>query len=69
MMNGVPYILYNDTYYKELNSNADFFNTDEEALMLLNMYLDTDIRNVRARESLEYLHNNLIYKRQDDCNE
>ena len=62
MMNGVPYILYNDTYYKELNSNADFFTTDEEALILLNVYLDTEDRNIRANESLEHLHNNLIYK-------
>ena len=62
MMNGVPYIMYNDTYYKELNSNADFFTTDDEALILLNVYLDTEVRNVRANESLEHLHNNLIYK-------
>jgi len=71
MMNGVPYIMYNDTYYKELNPNADFFTTDEEALVLLNDYLDTEIllgtsllsfRSIRAKEALEYLHNNLIYK-------
>jgi hypothetical protein len=62
MMNGVPYIMYNDTYYKELNSNADFFNNDDEALILLNMYLDTPIRNTRAKESLNHLNKNLIYK-------
>ena len=62
MMNGVPYIMYNDTYYKELNPNADFFTTDDEALKLFNDYLDTDIRNVKAKESLEHLHKNLIYK-------
>jgi len=61
-MNGVPYIMYNDTYYKELNPNADFFTTDDEALKLFNDYLDTDIRNVKAKESLEHLHKNLIYK-------
>jgi dsDNA-binding SOS-regulon protein len=61
-MNGVPYIMYNDTYYKELNSNADFFNNDDEALILLNMYLDTPIRNTRAKESLNHLNKNLIYK-------
>jgi hypothetical protein len=62
MMNGVPYIMYRAPYNKELNSNADCFTTDDEALILLNMYLDTPVRNVRARESLEHLHNNLIYK-------
>ena len=63
MMNGVPYIMYNDTYYKELNPNADFFTTDDDALKLFNDYLDdTDIRNARAKESLEHLHKNLIYK-------
>ncbi len=54
--------MYNDTYYKELNSNADFFNNDDEALILLNMYLDTPIRNTRAKESLNHLNKNLIYK-------
>jgi dsDNA-binding SOS-regulon protein len=54
--------MYNDTYYKELNPNADFFTTDDEALKLFNDYLDTDIRNVKAKESLEHLHKNLIYK-------
>ena len=63
MMNGVPYIMYNDTYYKELNPSADFFTTDDDALKLFNDYLDDpDIRNVKAKESLEHLHKNLIYK-------
>ena len=62
MMNGVPYVMYNDTYYKELNPNADFFTTDEEALTLLNSYLDTEVRNIQAQKSLDYLRNNLIYK-------
>ena len=61
MMNGVPYIMYNDTYYKELNSSADFFTTDEEALTLLNSYLDTEVRNIQAQKSVDYLRKNLIY--------
>ena len=61
MMNGVPYVMYNDTYYKELNSNADFFTTDEEALTLLNSYLDTEVRNIQAQKSVDYLRKNLIY--------
>jgi len=61
MMNGVPYVMYNDTYYKELNSSADFFTTDEEALTLLNSYLDTEVRNIQAQKSVDYLRKNLIY--------
>ena len=62
MMNGVPYIMYNDTYYKELNSSADFFTNDKEALTLLNSYLDTEVRNVKAQKALDHMKNNLIYK-------
>ena len=61
-MNGVPYIMFNDTYYKELNPTADFFNTDEEALELLNSYLDTDKRNLQANKSLDYVRKHLVYK-------
>ena len=35
LMNGLPYIMYDDTYYKELNPTADFFTTDDDALLLL----------------------------------
>ena len=62
MMNGCPYIMYNDTYYHELNPNADFFKTDDEALLLLNSYLDTDIRNKQARKALDHVKSVLIYK-------
>ena len=62
LMLGVPFIMYNDTYYHELNSNADFFKTDEEALSLLNSYLDTDIRNKQARKSLDHMRTSLVYK-------
>ena len=62
MMNGCPYIMYNDTYYHELNPNADFFKTDDEALLLLNSYLDTDIRNKQARKALDHIKSVLIYK-------
>ena len=62
MMNGVPYIMYNGDYYKELYSDADFFTTDEEALKLLNSYLDTEVRNEQAKKALNHVKNNLIYK-------
>ena len=62
MMNGVPYIMYDDTYYHELNSNADLFKTDEEALSLLNSYLDTDVRNKQAKRALDHMRTSLVYK-------
>ena len=62
LMNGVPYIMYDDTYYEELNPTADFFTTDEEALTLLNSYLDTDVRNKQANKSLSYIKERLVYK-------
>ena len=37
MMNGVPYIMYDDTYYKELNEMGDFFKDDYTALLLLSL--------------------------------
>tara|TARA_B100001248_G_scaffold260981_1_gene250760 strand:- start:114 stop:1448 length:1335 start_codon:yes stop_codon:yes gene_type:complete len=63
MMNGVPYIMYNDTYYKELNPSADFFDTDDDSIKLLNSYLDElHIRNNKATMALSHIKHNLIYK-------
>jgi glycosyltransferase involved in cell wall biosynthesis len=63
MMNGVPYIMFDDTYYHELYSDADFFKSDQEALGLLNKYLDDKTyRNKRARDYLRHTKKNLIYK-------
>jgi hypothetical protein len=65
IMNGTPYIMYDAPYYKELNPTADFFKTNEEAIKLLNLYLnDTVYRNNIAGIGLNHLKNNLIY--QDD---
>ena len=63
MMNGVPYIMYDDTYYHELNAKGDFFKNDDEALMLMNTYLDNpDFRNEQAEQALDCIRENLIYK-------
>ena len=63
MMNGVPYIMYNDTYYHELNQMGDFFDNDHDATMLLNTYLDDpQYRNEQAKKSLDWTINKLIYK-------
>ena len=62
MMNGVPYIMFNDTYYEELYSGADFFAKNDDAVALLNRYLgDTKYRNQKARETLSHCKKNLIY--------
>jgi len=63
MMNGVPYIMYNEDYYKELYNDADFFSTDTQAISLLNKYLNnTEYRNDQAKKSLNHIMNNLVYK-------
>ena len=61
-MIGVPYVMYDASYYHELNPTADFFTTDDEALSLLNLYLDGEIRNTQATKSLNYVRKNLIYR-------
>jgi hypothetical protein len=63
MMNGVPYIMYNDTYYKELHPQGEFFDNDHDAVMLLNTYLDDPkYRNEEADRALDCIRSSLIYK-------
>jgi glycosyltransferase involved in cell wall biosynthesis len=63
MMNGVPYIMFDDTYYQELNAKGDFFENDHDAVMLLNTYLDDpQFRNEQAEQALDCIRENLIYK-------
>ena len=63
MMNGVPYIMYNDTYYKELHPQGEFFDNDHDAVMLLNTYLnDPQYRNEEADRALDCIRSSLIYK-------
>ena len=63
LMNGVPYIMFNELYYNELQSSADVFDTDEEILTLLNKYLDDDdYRNTKSDEAVMHIKENLIYK-------
>lgn len=61
LMNGCPFIQYNEGYYQELNPSADFFNNNKEAVQLLEKYLDNEsYRNIRAKEALNHAHE-LIY--------
>ena len=63
IMNGTPYIMYDAPYYTELNPTADFFKTNEEAIKLLNSYLDDHYqRNEQAIIGLKHLRENLIYQ-------
>jgi len=62
IMNGCPFIMWDDTYYKELNPVADFFSDYPQAIELLQKYLDDeDYRNEKSRQSQEHMKNNLIY--------
>jgi len=62
MMNGVPYIMYDDTYYKELYPHGDFFKNDHEALTMLNTYLDDPkYRNEEAQKALDYMSSSMVY--------
>jgi len=63
MMNGCPFVFYDDTYYHELMQTADFFKDDHEALMLMNTYLDDpQFRNEQAERALDWMREKLIYK-------
>ena len=63
MMNGLPYIMYDGTYYHELNASGDFFKDDHEALLLMNTYLDDPkYRNEQAEQAIDCIRENLIYK-------
>ena len=63
MMNGCPYIMYDGEYYHELFDGADFFTTDQEALDLLNIYLDEpEHRMKKSYDAINHLRLNLLYK-------
>lgn len=61
LLNGVPYIMYDADYYRELNPNADFYRNQTGLLELANLYLDDDdYRNTKVHESLKTVFNTLI---------
>ena len=63
IMKGTPFIMYDAPYYKELNPTGDFFKNNDDAIKLLNLYLnDTVHRNNIAGIGLNHLKNNLIYE-------
>ena len=63
MMSGVPYIMYNDTYYEELQPQGEFFDNDHDAVMLLNTYLDDrQYRDEMGLSAVIHIADNLVYK-------
>lgn len=60
---GVPYVMFDAPYYKELNDGADFYKNRKELVGLLNKYLnEPSYRNQMAEQTIE----NLILNRNVD---
>ena len=71
MMNGVPYIMYDDTYYHELWPEADVFKDHQpDTLQLLNRYLDSkEYRDDMGLKAVTHIADELVYKNEiDDMN-
>ena len=50
---GIPYIVYDESYYKEYNNAGDYFKTRKQLLLLLNTYLDnSNYRNEMASKAI-----------------
>ena len=63
MRNGVPYIMYDGEYYRELWNEGHFVSTDDETIDAFNRYLDdVDFRNTQSTKGIEHLRKHLIYK-------
>ena len=64
LMNGTPYIMYDELYYKELQSDAEFFKSNQQAIDLLNKHLDdNDHRNKMGDGALDWMRDNLVFKK------
>jgi len=63
LMNGTPYVMFDELYYKELQGDADFFKTNNQAIELLNKYLDDNgYRNKMGRRALRWTRDKLLFK-------
>ena len=63
LMNGTPYVMFDELYYKELQGDADFFKTNNQAIQLLNKYLDDNgYRNKMGRRALRWTRDKLLFK-------
>ena len=62
MMRGCPFVLFDADYYHELNPTADNFGSYEEAIDLLEKYLDDeDYRNEKAEDALKECKKSLLW--------
>ena len=56
---GVPFIMFDEPFYRDINYNADFYKTRKGLISFLNKYLDeSDYRNQMAGQAI----GNLITK-------
>ena len=56
---GIPYLIFNNPIFREINKNSDFYKNRKEIIVLLNKYLDnSNYRNLMAGKSIS----NLIMK-------
>ena len=63
LLSGLPYILYNDQAYKQLNPGADIYKNRRQLNKLISFYLDnSEYRNKKVKEGLSYVHNNFMYE-------
>ena len=65
IMNGCPYIFYDADYYKELIGDSGlYFNSNDQAIDLLNMILDdSSFRNNTATIQLAYCKENMVWQK------
>lgn len=62
LKNGLPFILFDEKYYHELWEKADFFQSNDEAINLLEKYLDDNkYRNKKSLEGIRYCRNERLH--------
>jgi glycosyltransferase involved in cell wall biosynthesis len=65
LMNGCPYILYDEAYNREIFPEGDFFKTNSDSIPLIEKYLDhPQYRNMMAEKSLNNCKKRLIFKQE-----
>jgi hypothetical protein len=65
MMNGVPYIMYDADYYRELWNEGIFVKNDKELLDRLDYYLNNEyIRNDLSEDGLAHIRKRLVFKKE-----
>ena len=62
-MNGTPYIMFDELYYKELQDNTISSRPTIMVIQLLNKYLDdNDYRNKMGERALTWTRDKLLFK-------